>query len=187
MQLQIGYQRGIIGLNINKGQFQLDSKQPSMELKPTKPSVTLDISQPQIKIDQREQFDQLGKRFPLSMAKHYTNKGRSISTQGIARRVSEGRKLADIHQPVDIGQLTAAREQVPRQRKLSIEALPKSRPKIDFITNEPKAYLVEGKVNGNLRYGEVSLNAKKGHVSVYWLQKPDVNVDYLGRAIDFAI
>lgn len=187
MQLQVNYLQGLIGLDIYPHSFQLQHRKPDLQLEVNSPALILELSQPNVQIDQRQQFDQLGYRNPVSMTRYYGQKGQSIVARGIDRRVSEGNRFADIHQPVSVGDLTAAREQIPRRRQLTVEALPKTPPDIYFMTKPVEVDLIEGGVKGVMQYGKVTVESRAGQVDVYLRQKPEVQFNFTGRAIDFAI
>ncbi|MDW7673264.1 MAG: DUF6470 family protein [Bacillota bacterium] len=186
MQLQLDIQQGQIGMDIRPNTFQIQQSLPAMELKPNQPAVLLDIQLAQVQINQREQFDQLGLRYPLSMAKHYASKGQNKLLQGISRRVKEGRMLADIHKPVSVAKLTADRGLVNRTKQLTLEALPRTRPDINFVTADPKLELRQGNINGSFRPGHLTVDSAIGQVQVYLKQKPHVRI-YAGKAIDFMV
>jgi len=187
LELQIDVRHGQLGLDIKSNSFNLQQKSPELNLNVKQPAVILDVSQPALRIDQREQFAQLGYRDPQAMTRFYGQQGQRMLSRGINRRVQEGRLLADIHQPISIGELTASREQVSRKKQLTIEALPKTPPRIDFLIRPVGVNLAEGGVEGVLQYGRVRVDSRIGQVDVYLRQKPDVQVQFAGSAVDFAI
>ncbi|MBS4025230.1 MAG: hypothetical protein KGZ96_06085, partial [Clostridia bacterium] len=60
-------------------------------------------------------------------------------------------------------------------------------PRIDFLIRPVGVNLAEGGVEGVLQYGRVRVDSRIGQVDVYLRQKPDVQVQFAGSAVDFAI
>ncbi|MGF7184473.1 hypothetical protein GGQ84_000556 [Desulfitispora alkaliphila] len=185
MDLRIHSQQGQIGLNITKNHFQMKSEQPRMELSPVEPAVIIDVHHPRIvEIDQTQQFDELGRKKHVSFAKTYANNGRAAAARGIDRRVNEGNRMADFHESVNVARITAQREQVPREKRLTIEVLPKTPVDIRFDIRDVQVDVRKGSVNGQLIRGRTNIHARDGNVDVYWQQRPHIDITYVGNNLD---
>jgi hypothetical protein len=187
LELLIDVRHGQLGLSTKSNSFNLRQESPEVKLNIKQPAVKLDVSQPVIRIDQRVQFAQLGYRHPVVMTRYYGQQGQQTVSQGTKRRVQEGRLLADIQRPISVAELAASREQVSGKKQLTIKALPKTPPQIDFLIRPVVVNLAEGEVEGRFKYGRVLADNRMGQVDVYLRQKPDVQVQFAGSAVDFAI
>lgn len=151
----------------------------------TKPQMEIDIYQPRVEIDQQPGFDELGYKAPLSFSKSNSAKGKQVASQGIDRRVSEGRALQAFENGVRAAEITAKRSDGSKQ--INVDLWPKNRPVIEAITRDVDINYISDSVRVNLDPSDVSVESQRGNISTYLIQKPSVHFQTVGSMLDLVL
>lgn len=182
MDLRINQQYGRIGLNIKEPNIKLDIVKPQMDLNITEPKLRIDSEQPQIQIDQDACFADMNLRKPVDFSRYIYQKSKNVVLEAIGRIAQEGDYLAGIEYGNKPSSL--ARSNNHKTVEYNIGLVPEHKPSINFIIKPVQIEVQPGDVKTNSNIGDVKINLDRGNVKVYMLQKPDIQIDYVGKQLD---
>lgn len=186
MQLKITNLRGQIGINSHSPAVSI--RQPKAELRiETKPSVlNIKTKHVKIKIDQTQCFNEMGLKNNGALTRSYAAESRKDLLAAIQRMVGEGNRMARIENKTNAIAEIAKGHLLPPPADFNITLMPKSRPKIRFeggISLNP----VQGSVNLQAAIEPVRINATRGYVEIYLLQKPYFRLEFIGGNTDITV
>lgn len=184
MDLSISQQFAKIGLNIDKPAAKLNIKPPKLNVSSGKPEVNIDFSWPKVHIDQSQSFADIGLRDYMRFGEYNCSKAQSTALEGIKRRASEGESLAAIESNTSIQTVIAARVQAESECSYNIAYIPEHPPEVQPETYPVEVNSPEADVSASLDWGQVENASPWAGVEMYLLQKPEIDVKWVGSHYD---
>lgn len=185
MDLQINMSYARLGIKKADAHIDIKAGQPELELKSTPPRVRIDTRQAEVNIDQEKCFCEVGLKTPDAFTRDMAAKARQNADRATAATARDGDFLAKVNKNPDaIPQLAkyAARKKVD----YTIEALPRTRPKINFTGGVDIDWDM-GNVELEAKTNRPDISASRASVEVYLIQKPYIGIEYRGKGIDRTI
>lgn len=159
-------------------QYEIDLTLPRLHLEQITPQVLVEREAPAVKIDLSEPLGDIGLKDTLALARFYRDVSQRKGLEAVARLAQEGDQFLEIHHGVTVTDVVAMRTD-PVIPELTVEALPKSRPEIEF-SGGVHISVEAGHVRGTFQPGAVSLRLHPGKVDVSAEAAPK-----RGQTVDF--
>ncbi|MDD2573917.1 MAG: DUF6470 family protein [Bacillota bacterium] len=185
MGLEINQVFGRVGINKADAFINIKSRIPQVKVESSMPRVRIDIQHGQVTIDQKQCFCEVGLKTADIFAKDMAQKSRSEGFKAIAAIAQKGDTLARVDKnPKAIPVL--AKSAMVKRADYTVEALPKSRPRINFSSG----------IEINWDMGDVDLqavtvrpevSATRAGVEVYMRQKASLEISNKRDSIDTII
>lgn len=189
MDIRITTTDARIGIETIPARLERKSNPARMEIKQKQALLEIETVKPRIKIDQYEAFASAGRKNNLDLAVDIAQEGYKQVMEYIAKKASDGDRLAAIHIKRDPIVEFAERDSYVK-RDFNIDFIPKARPKITVEEGEVKVELAGGP---NAFFDKVKINFVPhtyetkyipGNVNIYMEQYPSVDIEYIGNNVD---
>ena len=182
VEIQIKQKFGRIGLNIQPLDYDLKIQPAQLALKQKPAQMTLEQPAAIVEIDHTQYREVLGYRSIESQLKLFTSQAYRDYYSGLAETVAEGHKLGHIENNYTIGQI-AKEASAFEEKRLSIAYLPFAQVS---VTQQPINLDIQiGGVESNYYDGKVDVEVTQPwDVSPYWIQRPYIDIQSTGWAID---
>lgn len=144
-----------IQIRVDLPQIRLTWSAPRVDVDTAYPQVHIEQELPRVRIDQTPPLGEIGLQRSLELARTLSLRARQRAAEAIVAYAREGDMFLDVHKGVTVGRVAKAKAEAELP-ELNVEALPKSRPRID----------VEGGLAVDVRLGGVEVEAERGHVKV---------------------
>jgi len=174
MQLDIRTTNAKVNMSQPPADFEIERKQPKL---------IMQTDRLQIRIDQKECFNESGLMSPEALSNHLAQLGKRGVMDGIARRVSEGERLASVENGGNALAAIAKGNSYPTYQ-ISMVTMPRSRPKIDFVGGELDIRVEEGYININFRPNSPQAEYQPGRVDIQVRQYPQITIRNVENTID---
>ena len=184
MDLRITQQPALVGLDIHKPAIKLDTTLPYLDIKTTPVSLQVDNPPPKMEIDWRQCRADMGSQVPIDFCNTYAHLGISQGLEAISNIAAEGDNLGRIEAPTTMGQLVASRLQAESEVDYNVALIPEHPPEVNIETNKVEVTLEPREINCNLQRGILENNTEWAKVDMYLLQKPSINVEWIGSYYD---
>lgn len=184
VELSISQQYGKIGLDIQKPQIKLNTTMPRENVSYNFPKVIITSPDPKVRIDQTQCRVDMGARNPRDYGAYIASKGQSKVMEGIARRAQEGDTLAAIDKGSSIVGVIASRRQQAMQCECNIAFIPEHPPQVEAEVGKMELNVEAGGASVSAQLGSVENNAIWAKVGMYLLQKPAIDVEWVGSHYD---
>lgn len=182
-QLMIQHIPGQIGINSSDAVLSIKQPRAAMEITTQRAEVNIHSELPKVKIDQSQCFSEAGLKDIFELNEDFAQMGKEAVLMAIGEIVDEGNRMAMIANKRDAIVEIATDKALPGPADFNIKFIPQSRPKIDFeggISFEP----VSGKVNIEVTRRPVEINVQPGSLEIYLMQKPELNIQFVGKNLD---
>jgi len=179
MGIRINATTAFIGMKRTPGTLNLTRENPAVDIETKMPKVEIKSEQIKVTIDQSQQFSESGLKSNSEITDEGAQLGAQEASKGVARIVDQGNQLGDVHKGFD-----AIPEQANQNafhlydKDWTIENMPKSRPKIDFVGGEVDVKVNEGTIDNKTRRKEVDSNYQRGKIEIYMRQKAKLTFSY---------
>ncbi len=182
MGLTINQSLARIGIRTTDAYMSIDSRQPAVRLNSVFPKGRMESRLIQVEIDQTQCFNEMGLKTPGVLMRDVVQKSLKQCLGGIAAKVQEGNFLAKIEENPN-GIPAVASRKYDKNYQLTVVSMPRSRPDIEFKGGyDIKWDMGSVEVEPVLKVPEVS--ATKPDISIYLLQKPNIDISYRGNNVD---
>ncbi|TDF93508.1 DUF6470 family protein [Paenibacillus piri] len=175
-QLQIRQQPALLGIDADLGTQDIQQPRATFEMTTERPKQ--DIRQPrgELVIDQTRAWDALGIGPSLEVFSRIYSQGREIALRGIARRVEEGNRMAQIQ--IDANPFAEIAKNVDRNFSEYDYAGEASFDNVDISYTAHKAEIntIDGKVNLNTHPNRVEYEYHRGKLDIYMRQYQSIEI-----------
>jgi len=175
-QIQIRQKPALLGIDADLGKQ--DIKQPRATFEMTTERPQQDIRQPggELLIDQTRAWDALGIGPSLEVFSRIYSQGHEIALRGIARRVEDGNRMAQIH--IKANAFAEIAKNVDRNFSEYDYAGEASFDNVDISYSARKAEIntVDGKVNLNTHPNRVEYEYYRGKLDIYMRQYQSIDI-----------
>ncbi|MGE5472842.1 MAG: DUF6470 family protein [Ignavibacteriales bacterium] len=183
--LRIEQTYGKIGIDKYPSKLEINSKQANLNMHKTLVQVEINQELPKVIIDQHECFASAGLKNNLELVQEAAEAGRQQALAYTAQKSQEGDRFANIASKENTV-AALAKEHSFDQHVFNIDSIPKVRPKIDFVGRLDISFK-KGQITNDVEQGYMNMNFSKAQIEMYELQKPSVNIEYIGNNIDLKI
>lgn len=173
----------LIGIDTTSSKLILSQPPADFEIEKKEARVRIHAEQVRVVIDQRQCFNESGLMDFLTLTEDAKQRGKQAVLEGIGRLVAEGNQMAAIENKQDAIVLISESNSVQMQ-EYNIEAMPKSRPKVDFVGGTVDIKVEEGYVSVNVKPNKPQIDVEPGRVEVFLRQKPHISFEYVGENLD---
>ncbi|MEN6351306.1 MAG: DUF6470 family protein [Syntrophomonas sp.] len=184
MDLKISQQYGRIGLNIQKPQVKLNITLPKENVSCKISKVIISSPDPKLYLDQTQCWEDMGYRTPEAFGGYMASNGQSKVMAGIARRAQEGDTLAAIDKGNTVQSVIASRIRSESTCEYTIAYIPKHPPQVEPEVENIEVNVEAGGASASVQLGSVDYNAPWAKVDMYLLQKPSIDVKWVGSHYD---
>jgi len=181
LELRIDRQPALIGLNITKAQVQLQTDPGRVEIVTSPAQLDIQSPDPRLHIDQSQCFGDKGFKSISRFMNDWLAEVQSDYMSGLARIASEGDQLAKIRGSsiADI-----ASSHFCQQRDFNLQMIPKQPPVITCEVYPVQIDYQAAEVNINYMPASVESNNQPGQVTTYLIQKPALDINWVGKNVD---
>lgn len=184
IQLQIEQQYARIGMHTELPRVQLQTTLPAIELSRKSSELAIKNHQPRLTIDQSRCFAAVNRRSPAEFSRYMTEQARTDILDDIARIVSEGHMLGEIEKGATVADLAASAADYDFP-SLITQSIPP--PTISWQITPPSIHFEPGKVQVELKRGQVENNFQPSKVEIYLVQQNYLKIDWLQPALDLTV
>jgi len=184
MDLRIIQQPALIGLDIHKPAIKLNTTLPYLDVKTTPVSLQIDNPPAKLEIDWIQCRADMGLKTPPAVCRDNAQLSLSQGLEAIGTIAAEGDTLGRIEAPTSVEQLVASRLQAESEVDYNITLMPEHPPQVNVETNGVEVTLEPQEVNCNLQRGILENKTAWAKVDMYLLQKPSINVEWVGSYYD---
>lgn len=179
---QIDQRFGRIGLNIRNANYDLQSRPAQLNVRQEPAQINMEQPAAILEIDYTPVREVLGYRSIASQMRHFNQEAQATYYEGLRRRIKEGHQMGEIEKGMTIGQI-AAQATAPERKEIGIVYLPMAN--IDIIRQPVEWQAQEEGVKTDFNRGSFDVKMKEyKDISVYWEQKPYIDIDVTGWAVD---
>jgi hypothetical protein len=171
----------MIGLNITKAQVRLQTTPGRVEIDTSPAQLQIHSPSPQLHIDQSQCFADKGYKYPARFMADQVADAQSDYMAGLGRVASEGDQLAKI-KGASVADIASSH--FCQQKTFNMVSLPKQPPEINCEVYPVQLSYQPAQVNTNYIPAIVESNSQPGQVETYLLQKPSLEINWLGNNID---
>lgn len=183
--LRISSTPALIGVHHQWASLRVEQAPADMHVEATSPSIDIQPGQTYIDVDNRPPHDDIGLKRSDTLRRFLGDKGRHQAHQGVARIVSEGHRLADIHLGGNaIAQVAAQRNQSEPQ--MGYGRIPKQRPRIN-LKGDPRLVIdsLPAFVGVHSMMNWAWIHAKRHKVDIHLRQQPTLEITHVDNRVDF--
>jgi hypothetical protein len=181
--LRITTTNALLGINSTPSKISIVQPKADFEMSIEHPILEIHTEQIKVQIDQQQCFNESGLKDFATLTRDNAAEAKQAVFEGIARRVGEGNRMADIKNSSDaIAEIAFSNSFT--QHVFDIVSMPKSRPQIDFIGGTVDITVHEGSVNINSNINMPIIDVQVGDVEIFSKQYPDVKIEYLRNKLD---
>lgn len=184
MDLQINQQPALIGLDIHKPAIKLNTTLPYLDIKTTPVSLQIENPPAKLEIDWSQCRSDMGLKAPQAVCRDHSQLSLSRGLEAIGTIAAEGDTLGRIEASTSVDQLVASRLQAESEVDYNVALMPEHPPEVDVETKRVEVTLEPREVNCNLQRGIIENNTQWAKVEMYLLQKPSINVEWIGSYYD---
>ncbi|XEC95375.1 DUF6470 family protein [Paenibacillus tarimensis] len=176
------YQLGRIGIESQKGSFEILSHQPVLEAQTMRANISAPmLIRPQLQVDQSRMWEALNGGSPVTFWNHIYSQMPEIALQGIAHIVEKGNRMGDLRireNPIPDIALEDMTKGAPEIRIYG----PASADNIDieFIEDRPDVRIEPGTVEIQAKIRKPDIQYHRGNVRIYMEQYPEVRYHITG-------
>jgi hypothetical protein len=184
--LRISTQKAALDINVTRARFDMRQPPADIEMRQKHARIIINREPLQLIIDQRQCFNESGRMDPTALADHIAQLGEQAFTDGIARIIDEGDRMARFEEGGDAFAEIAYNNSYPVY-EFNMVTMPRSRPKIDFIGGNLDIQVEEGYVEFKVTPRSPQVEYTPGKVDIRLKQHPDISFEYIGDNIDSRI
>ncbi len=184
MDLRIIQQPALVGLDIHKPAIKLNTTLPYLDIKTTPVSLQIDNPSAKLEIDWTQCRADMGLKTPPAVCRENAQLSLSQGLEAIGTIAAEVDTLGNIEAPTSVGQLVASRLQAESEVDYNVALMPEHPPQVNVETNGVEVTLEPQEVNCNLQRGILENKTAWAKVDMYLLQKPSINVEWIGSYYD---
>lgn len=175
-QIQIRQTQGLIGIKTEPGQFEIQQSPASLSIETVNTRLEIHSQPPTIQYDQSKMWDALNGGKPMSFWNRIYNQQGQFVEQAISRINSNYERIGNIlHSGNAIADIAA--ENIAIELPLQVYG-PASSDNIDFdvTVQKPEIQVTPGHVNIQVSSNHPEIQYKRGNVSVYMQQFPNLQI-----------
>jgi hypothetical protein len=183
--LNISHTYGQIGIDVTNSKPQFDTQLAKLEFSQTNAKIQVDKQLPRVIIDQSACFSSAGLKSSGELVQQAAQDGYQQVLRYIQKKVSDGAALADTRIKSNVI-AKIARNSTFDMHEFGIVCMPSVGPKID-IEGYTNISADEGKINIECQKGNIETNFTESAINMYLLQKPSLNIQYVGSNFDASV
>jgi hypothetical protein len=184
MDLRITQQPALVGLNIHKPAIKLNTTLPYLDVRISPVSLQIDNPPAKLEIDWTQCRADMGLKTPPAVCRDNAQLSLSQGLEAIGTIAADGDALGRIEAPTSVEQLIAFHLQAESEVDYNVALMPEHPPEVNVETNGVEVTLRPREVNCNLQRGIFENNTAWARVDIYLLQKPSINVEWVGSYYD---
>ncbi|MDQ2085102.1 DUF6470 family protein [Herbivorax sp. ANBcel31] len=188
MDISINTTHARLGIETTPARLETKTDMARLELKQNHAKMKIKTEPPKVKIDQYEAFASAGLKKPLDLTKENAQISYQKVMEYIARKASDGDRLAAIHKGGDPIVEFAKRASYTK-KDFNIDFIPKTGPEITLEEGKLKRELEGGSnvvlnsVQKNFVPQSLNSNYVSGNVNIYMQQSYSVDIEYIGNNV----
>jgi hypothetical protein len=173
----------LMGINTTPTRISIKQPRADFELDIDHLKVEINTKQILVQIDQQQCFNESGLKDYKTLRSDNVAEAKQAVLEGIARRVDEGNRMADIKNSADaIAEI--AFDNSFTQHVFDVVSMPKSRPLIDFVGGTVDITIHEGTVDVKSKPNKPIVDVQAGDVEIFLRQRPELSFKYTGNKLD---
>lgn len=175
--LSITSERAKIGIESQKGHFEIRRPQPDIRVESRKPEITANNQPGVLNIDQSRTGDALNGGKPEAFWRRIYSQYKEIGQQSVAQIVERGNRMGDLRvkgNPIAEMALEEFIEGAPDLQIYGFASLDNVH--FEYIPNDLNLQVVPGGVNMDVQVGRPEIYFNRGSVKVYMEQYPKVSI-----------
>jgi hypothetical protein len=181
--IKISKTDALIGIRTTPAKASISQPKADFELSIEEPQLEIHTEQIQVIIDQQQCFNESGLKDFATLTRDNAMEGEQAVLEGIARRTSEGNRMAAIENGGNAISQIAFNNSFT-EHVFNIATMPKSRPEIDFVGGNVDITVHEGYVDIESKPNRPVIDVHVGDVQIFLRQNPDIKFEYVGEKID---
>ncbi|NLW90813.1 MAG: hypothetical protein GXY34_04360 [Syntrophomonadaceae bacterium] len=181
LELRINRQPAMIGLNITKAQVDLQTTAGQVNMETTPAKLDIHSPAPVLHIDQRQCFADKGMKSIDRFMSDWVAEAHSDFVTGLSRTASEGDQLARFRSCSIADIVNSDSGQMP---DFVLKSVPQQPPEIWCEVYPVQFNNQAGEVHFDYIPARVEANSQPGQVETYLLQKPFLEINWVGKNID---
>lgn len=183
--LRIEQTYGKIGIDTYNSQLRINSRLGRLDTHQTFVQVEMEKELPKVLIDQHECFATAGLKNNMEILEEAALAADRQALEYTARKAQNGDLLANLKFRGN-AIASIARSESFHQHEFNIDLIPKARPSID-VQGYLNINFRQGQILNEVREGFANINFTEPKINMYVLQKPSVNIEYIGNNIDIMV
>ncbi|MDD2373080.1 MAG: DUF6470 family protein [Syntrophomonadaceae bacterium] len=184
MDLRITQQPALVGLDIHKPAIKLNTTLPYLDVKTTPVSLQIDNPPAKLELDWTQCRADMGLKNQRIFCQDTAQLSLAQGLEAIGTIAADGDALGRIEAPTSVEQLVASRLQAESEVDYNVALMPEHPPEVNVETNGVEVTLEPQEVNCNLQRGIFENKTAWAKVDMYLLQKPSINVEWVGSYYD---
>lgn len=181
--IRISSTDALIGIKTTPAKLSISQPKADFEMNIREPELEIHTEQIQVQIDQQQCFNESGLKDFATLTRDHAMEAKQAVLEGIARRTSEGNRMAAIENGGNAISQIAFNNSFT-EHVFDIGTMPKSRPEIDFVGGNVDITLHEGDVELRSKPNMPIIDVQVGDVEVFLRQNPDIKFEYVRNKID---
>ncbi|MDF2804113.1 MAG: hypothetical protein K0S61_4016 [Anaerocolumna sp.] len=181
--LRITTTNALLGINSTPTKISIVQPKADFQMSIDHPKMEIHSEQVKVQIDQQQCFNESGLKDFATLTRDNAAEAKQACFEGIARRVGEGNRMANIKNRSDaIAEIAFSNSFT--QHVFDIVSMPKSRPKIDFIGGTVDITAHEGSVGIQSKINMPIIDVQVGDVEIFSKQYPEIKFEYTENKVD---
>lgn len=185
--LRIDCRQARLGIDYRPAPVKIEQKPADLSVRQDPARVEIEPAQTRVVIDNRPPHRDIGLKNPLLLGLEAAQSGRQAVREYAAKQARQGDRLANAHLPGDeIAQI--AKEESQDKTETNFDRIPKHPPIIRFVgRTQPEINIepVPPTVQARPNWPEIKVG--RHQVKTYLLQKPDVEITWVGSRLDYVL
>lgn len=169
-------QRGIIGIQTQAAQIEIDQPESELELEIEEPKLSIESTLPKVEISQQQAFSESGLKGVLELTFENAQIAKQLLLGGIARMVKQGDEVADVSKPNPIPDHAKYNSWDQFKKDYNLATMPVSGPDIEVIEGKNDIQVEEGYVENRTEQKRIIVNYSPGGVDVFMIQYPKLEM-----------
>jgi len=173
----------LIGIRTTHAEQSIQQPMADMQVRQKHPRVEIHSEQVRVILDQQECFNESGLMDTTALLDDMKQRSEEAVLEGIGRRVDEGNSMAAIENGGNAIAEIAFSNSFDN-KEFNVVAMPRSRPKIDFVGGTVDIRVDEGTVDIGLKVNPPIIDVKLGDVDIFLRQQPSLSFRFVDSRID---
>ncbi len=181
MQLEIDFQRGILGLEIEAPRFQLSQGPASFQIRQSRAQLEIDSDLGSFRVESKDHYEDIGLYKPPALGEKAFHDSRQESLEAIASIARDGDYLASIEDGNTISSLYWMKS---FEGDVEVNLGYKRGAEVEFLPGQLEMDYSRGELDLNTSPYQGEGSFEWGRVRAYLMQKPELEISLPGRNFD---
>ncbi|MGE5328919.1 MAG: DUF6470 family protein [Deltaproteobacteria bacterium] len=174
-----------IGIETYNSKAEMNSKANRLKMQQSFAQVQIQKELPKVLIDQHDCFATSGLKNNEEILAEAAAAANQQAAEYTIRKAQDGDQMTNIRYRGNVIADIARRDSF-EQHEFNIDNIPKARPRIE-VQGYLKVNFNEGEVSNTVEEGYLNINFSEPRINMYLMQKPSLQIQYIGSNVDVKV